>query len=160
MRKDPEKKQAGKERRKKRLAAIISICLSIAVVITAIAGTIAYTMTNQLPQDEKQFSEKERKVLLQTFQTVTSEKKQPLRRVIDSQNPLNLVNYYGDEPLLTLWNSIPENQQPYTCLLYTSFEPGGRDHSHVHQQADQAYRGEGHPDRQRRSRGRRPGIHR
>ena len=36
MRKDPEKKQAGKERRKKRLAAIISICLSIAVVITAI----------------------------------------------------------------------------------------------------------------------------
>lgn len=117
MRKDPEKKQAGKERRKKRLAAIISICLSIAVVITAIAGTIAYTMTNQLPQDEKQFSEKERKVLLQTFQTVTSEKKQPLRRVIDSQNPLNLVNYYGDEPLLTLWNSIPENQQPYTVLL-------------------------------------------
>ena len=135
MRKDPEKKQAGKERRKKRLAAIISICLSIAVVITAIAGTIAYTMTNQLPQDEKQFSEKERKVLLQTFQTVTSEKKQPLRRVIDSQNPLNLVNYYGDEPLLTLWNSIPENQQPYTvlllipghtllpCLLYTSPSP-------------------------------------
>ena len=61
MRKDPEKKQAGKERRKKRLAAIISICLSIAVVITAIAGTIAYTMTNQLPQDEKQFSEKERR---------------------------------------------------------------------------------------------------
>ena len=86
-------------------------------MITAIAGTIAYTMTNQLPQDEKQFSEKERKVLLQTFQTVTSEKKQPLRRVIDSQNPLNLVNYYGDEPLLTLWNSIPENQQPYTVLL-------------------------------------------
>ena len=68
MRKDPEKKQAGKERRKKRLAAIISICLSIAVVITAIAGTIAYTMTNQLPQDEKQFSEKERKVLLQRVQ--------------------------------------------------------------------------------------------
>lgn len=56
-------------------------------------------------------------MLLQTFQTVTSEKKQPLRRVIDSQNPLNLVNYYGDEPLLTLWNSIPENQQPYTVLL-------------------------------------------
>ena len=67
MRKDPEKKQAGKERQKKRLAAIISICLSIAVVIAAIAGTIAYTMTNQLPQDEKQFSENERKVLLQTF---------------------------------------------------------------------------------------------
>lgn len=67
--------KAGRKRaEKKRLAAIISICLSIAVVITAIAGTIAYTMTNQLPQDEKQFSEKERKVLLQTFQTVTSEK--------------------------------------------------------------------------------------
>lgn len=117
MRKDPEKKQAGKERQKKRLAAIISICLSIAVVIAAIAGTIAYTMTNQLPQDEKQFSENERKVLLQTFQPVSSGEKQPLRRVIDSQNPLNLVNYYGDEPLLTLWNAIPENQKPYTVLL-------------------------------------------
>ena len=117
MRKDPEKKQAGKERQKKRLAAIISICLSIAVVIAAIAGTIAYTMTNPLPQDEKQFSENERKVLLQTFQPVSSGEKQPLRRVIDSQNPLNLVNYYGDEPLLTLWNAIPENQKPYTVLL-------------------------------------------
>lgn len=117
MRKDPEKKQIGKERQKKRLAAVISICLSIAVVIAAIAGTIAYTMTNQLPQDEKQFSATERKTLLQTFQTVSSGEKQPLRRVIDSQNPLNLVNYYGDEPLVTLWNAIPENQKPYTVLL-------------------------------------------
>ena len=56
MRKDPEKRQMGKEKRKKRLTAIVSICVSVAIVIAAIAGTIAYTMTNQLPQDEKQLS--------------------------------------------------------------------------------------------------------
>lgn len=119
MRRDPEKRQTGKERRKKGLAAIISICLSVAIVIAAIAGTIAYTMTNQLPQDEKQLSANARKVLLKTFATVSSGEKRPLKRTIDSANPLNLISYYGDEPLLTLWNSIPENQRPYTVFLLT-----------------------------------------
>lgn len=117
MRKDPEKRQMGKEKRKKRLTAIVSICVSVAIVIASIAGTIAYTMTNQLPQDEKQLSAREREVLLKTFTPVSSGKKKPLKRVIDNTHPLNLVNFYGDEPLVTLWNSIPENQQPYTVLL-------------------------------------------
>ena len=107
MRKDPEKRQMGKEKRNKRLTAIVSICVSVAIVIASIAGTIAYTMTNQLPQDEKQLSEREREVLLKTFTPVSSGKKKPLKRVIDNTHPLNLVNFYGDEPLVTLWNSIP-----------------------------------------------------
>lgn len=117
MRRDPEKRQMKKERRKTRFTAIIAIGVSAAVVIAAIAGTIAYTMTNQLPQDEKQLSAKEREVLLQTFNTVSPAEKQPLKRAIDSANPLNLVNFYGNEPLLTLWNAIPENQRPYTVIL-------------------------------------------
>ena len=110
MRKKPQKQAAGAEQRKKRLAVIISICLSAAVVVAAIAGTIAYTLTNQLPQNEKQLSTNAREVLLQTFHDVSSGEKQALRRTIDSENPLNLVSYCGDQPLLTLWAAIPENQ--------------------------------------------------
>lgn len=117
MRKKSEAGQKGRERRKKGLAAVISICLSVAIVIAAIAGTIAYTMTNQLPQDEKQLSAREREVLLKTFSPAAAGEKKPLKRVIDSTHPLNLVNYYGDEPLVELWGSIPENQRPYTVIL-------------------------------------------
>ncbi len=117
MRKKPQKQAAGAEQRKKRLAVIISICLSAAVVVAAIAGTIAYTLTNQLPQNEKQLSTNAREVLLQTFHDVSSGEKQALRRTIDSENPLNLVSYCGDQPLLTLWAAIPENQKQHTVLL-------------------------------------------
>lgn len=117
MHKKSEARQMGKEKQKKRLAAVVSICVSAAVVIAAIAGTIAYTMTNQLPQDEKQLSANARGVLLKTFNPVSSGEQQPLKRTIDSAHPLNLVNYDGEEPLTTLWNSIPENQRAYTVLL-------------------------------------------
>lgn len=117
MRKNPRKQAASAEQRKKRLAAVISICLSAAIVVTAIGGTIAYTLTNQLPQDEKAFSATEREMLLKSFASISSGEKQPLKRTIDSQSPLNLVSYDGEEPLRTLWNAIPENQKPYTVML-------------------------------------------
>ena len=54
MRKDPEKKQAGKERRKKRTCGDHFHLPFHRCGDYCNCRTIAYTMTNQLPQDEKQ----------------------------------------------------------------------------------------------------------
>ena len=66
---------------------------------------------------DKPFCDSTRDILLTNFDELDfGEKKQP-KRLIDSENPLNLVNYYGYEDITLLWQSIPENQRPYTIIL-------------------------------------------
>lgn len=96
------------------------IIISAVSVITAAAltiGVIEICKNIQFPKAEKALSFEQREVLAETFTPVELNSKAKPKRVINNKNPLNLLNYYGDEPVLDLWSSIPENQKPYTVLL-------------------------------------------
>lgn len=96
----------------------IMILIIAFVVVTASAVGIPQIIKHiQLPKDEKPLSYEQRKVLTEAFTPVELNSKKEPKRVIDNKNPLNLLNYYGDEPVLDLWSSIPDNQKPYTVLL-------------------------------------------
>lgn len=101
----------------KKVKIIISLLCFVAVIAAAV-GTIVYVDKNtQKPSEEKALSQQQRKVLMQNFTATEFGKKKTPKRVIDNKHPLNLLNYYGNEPVLDLWASIPENQKPFTVLL-------------------------------------------
>lgn len=98
---------------KKNLIIIISVVL---VIILTLSLTLGLLMM-QLAKKYNALFDRAREILLQNFNEVELGAKQPLKRVINNENPLNLVNYYGDEPLEDLWESIPSSQKPYTMIL-------------------------------------------
>lgn len=98
---------------KRKLIAGIALVTVIALVI----GTVGLLINIQFPKKEKALSYEQRQILTENFTPVDFTSKKEPKRVIDNKNPLNLLNYYGDEPVLDLWSSIPENQRPYTVLL-------------------------------------------
>jgi len=89
----------------------------IVLTVTAIIGMLNYAVNGQKPKEEKTLSAAAQDVLISTFNPFKSGVKAPLRRIIDRQHPLNMVNYYGNEPVTTLWSSIPANQKPFTIIL-------------------------------------------
>ena len=91
--------------------------IAFIIVIALVIGTIEICKNIQFPKKEKALSFEQRQVLTENFTPVDLSSKKESKRVIDNKNPLNLLNYYGDEPVLDLWSSIPENQKPYTVLL-------------------------------------------
>lgn len=96
---------------------IIAAVLALVIVAGGTTAGVLYNKNTQKPREEKPLTDSQREVLLQNFEPLSyGEKKEP-KRVIDNTHPLNLLNYYGDEPLLDLWSSIPDNQKPYTVML-------------------------------------------
>lgn len=91
--------------------------IALITVIALLIGTVGIAINIQFPKKEKALSFRQRQVLIENFTPVDLTSKKEPKRVIDNKNPLNLLNYYGDEPVLNLWSSIPENQRPYTVLL-------------------------------------------
>lgn len=100
---------------KKRI--ILFSVIAVFLAVSAIIISVFIKNNTQYPKQEKMLSDKQRIVLTENFTPVEfTEKKEP-KRIIDNTHPLNLLNYYGDEPVLDLWSSIPDNQKPYTVLL-------------------------------------------
>lgn len=97
---------------------IIAIIAVLCVLIAAGGIGVPQIVKNiQLPKSEKPLSDRQRAILAETFTPLSLGSRKEPKRVIDSKNPLNLLNYYGDEPVLDLWSSIPDSQKPYTVLL-------------------------------------------
>ena len=91
--------------------------IALITVIALVIGTVGLLINIQFPKKEKALSYEQRQILTENFTPVDLTSKKEPKRVIDNKNPLNLLNYYGDEPVLDLWSSIPKNQRPYTVLL-------------------------------------------
>lgn len=89
----------------------------IVLVLSIIIGNINYLFSGQSPQNELVLSAKNQDVLLTAFDPFGNGETPPLKRVIDNTHLLNLVNFYGNEPITDLWASITENQRPYTIIL-------------------------------------------
>ena len=102
---------------KSMLIKIISQISVLVIFITSVIGAVNYAFYGQKPKEEKPLSAATQDVLISTFEPFVSGIKAPLKRIIDSKHPLNMVNYYGNEPVMTLWSSIPANQKPFTIIL-------------------------------------------
>ncbi len=99
----------------------LKICLIAAAAVVAVSGivgaAVALIKNTQFPAAEKPISAQQQSVIMKNFTPVNLNGKKEPKRVIDNKHPLNLLNYYGNEPVEELWSSIPENQKPYTVLL-------------------------------------------
>ncbi len=102
---------------KKRIKKLLIAGIALICVIALVIGTVEICKNIQFPKEEKALSFEQREILTEYFTPVDLSTKAEPKRVIDNKNPLNLLNYYGDEPVLDLWSSIPDNQKPYTVLL-------------------------------------------
>lgn len=96
------------------MSIITAICLVVAISVTSLVHIFNYY---QLPQSEGQLSTKARQILLMNRDSVDLGVKSEPKRIIDNSHPMNLLNYYGNEDILTLWSSIPDNQKPFTIML-------------------------------------------
>ena len=104
----------------------INILNKTGVLVLALSmafSSILYLFNDQKPKDELPFSAETQEVLLTSFDAFNTGEKAPLKRVIDNRHPLNVVNYYGNEPVSVLWSSIPENQKPFSLLLLLPGHP-------------------------------------
>lgn len=101
----------------KKVKKSVKTVIALIIIIALLIGTVGIAINIQFPKKEKALSFEQRQVLTENFTPVDLTSKKEPKRVIDNKNPLNLLNYYGDEPVLDLWSSIPENQRPYTVLL-------------------------------------------
>lgn len=89
--------------------------MSVLVVIVIVLSCVLANV--QFAKEGFALSTTAREVLLKTFdKTELGEMAEP-KRVIDNENPMNLVNYYGDDDILKLWGTISDIQKPYTILL-------------------------------------------
>ena len=86
------------------------------LILSTIAGLVNYYYNGQKPAPEAALSTGNKGVLMSAF-TPAETGESPLKRIINNKNPLNLVNYYGNEPVTDLWRSIPDNQKPYSVIL-------------------------------------------
>lgn len=102
---------------RKKVKRKLIVGIALVTVIALVIGTVGILINIQFPKKEKALSYEQRQILTENFTPVDFTSKKEPKRVIDNKNPLNLLNYYGDEPVLDLWSSIPENQRPYTVLL-------------------------------------------
>lgn len=96
---------------KKNAIIIITVALIVVITLTVVLTNIQYEA-----KEHGLFS-RAREILLKNFEKSELGLKTPLKRKIDSDNPMNLLNYYGNEPIADLWASIPDNQKPYTIML-------------------------------------------
>lgn len=74
--------------------------IAIITVVALLIGTVGIAINIQFPKKEKALSFRQRQVLIENFTPVDLTSKKEPKRVIDNKNPLNLLNYYGDEPVL------------------------------------------------------------
>lgn len=102
---------------KTKITKFASLITSAALLLSLLSGMLSYTFIDQKPKEELNFKPETREALLRTFEPFETGVKAPLKRVIDNRHPLNVVNYYGNEPVSVLWSSIPENQKPFSLLL-------------------------------------------
>lgn len=96
---------------KKMIYAIIAGLMSVAVI-----STLIYYYSGQ--SISKPLSNEQRAILLNRFEaTVSEDTDTPLKRVIDHENPVNVITYYGNDDVTALWNAIPEDIQAISILL-------------------------------------------
>lgn len=98
-------------KKRKIIVSVVAAVLAVVICLTCVLVNV------QFPQQNYGLFSMARDVLLKNFDEFKIGVPAKPKRVIDSENPLNLVNYYGNEPLLDLWQSIPDNQKPYTIIL-------------------------------------------
>lgn len=103
---------------KKNAIKIISLGTVLLLLLSlAITAICYFAINSQHKQNELALSNRARNILLKNFTPMELGSKGEKKRIIDNKNPMNLLNYYGNEDLLLLWSSIPKNQKPYTIML-------------------------------------------
>ena len=104
-------------KKKRLIVTVLAVIIAAGIIAGGVKVGSDINAKRQKPLEEKALTDKQRQVLMQGFEPVEpGQKKQP-KRVISNTAPLNLLNYYGGEPVQTLWASIPDNQKPFTILL-------------------------------------------
>lgn len=103
--------------KKCRITFAVILLTAILIAVSAISIFSFIKSNTQHPKQEKPLSAEQRAVLAESFTPIKFGSKREPKRIIDNTHPLNLLNYYGDEPVLDLWSSIPDNQKPFTILL-------------------------------------------
>ncbi len=96
---------------------VIWIIVTAIILIAVIVSGILLFVNTQRKKEVLNLHSDARNILLSSFQKTDLSGKAPLKRVIDNENPMNLVNYYGDETLENLWKAIPDKQKPYSIVL-------------------------------------------
>lgn len=91
--------------------AILSVVLIVAIVLCGVLTNVQFAKKNIA------LSTNVRNVLLKNFDKTELGNMADVKRVINNENPLNLINYYGDDEITKLWSVIPESQKPYSVLL-------------------------------------------
>ncbi len=108
---------------KTKITNFTSLITSAALFFSLLSGMFSYAFNDQKPKDDLNLKPETRDVLLSAFEPFEPGEKATLKRVIDNAHPLNVVNYYGNEPVPVLWSSIPENQKPFSLLLILPGHP-------------------------------------
>lgn len=98
---------------------IISISAAVMVIVAIVAIVLAVYFT----RTDAQLYARAREILSMTFKQVDLGEKAKFKREINEDNPLNLVNFYGDVTIESLWEGIPNNQKPYTVILIIMGNP-------------------------------------
>lgn len=98
------------------------LCAAVSA-FSVLAGVFCMIFSGQVPVADKPLGADNRAALLEQFTPLETGEQAPLKRAIDSEHPLVIVNYYGGETVTQRWLSVPANQRPYCVMLLLPGHP-------------------------------------
>ncbi len=93
------------------IISIVACFLAVVIILSSVLANLQYAKENFALYSEA------RDILLKNFEKVAQSDNAELKRVIDNTHPMNLVNYYGGEDIVTFWNTLSKKQQECSILL-------------------------------------------
>lgn len=90
---------------------IVAVLLVFVIVLSSVLANLQYAK-----QNTALFSEA-RDVLLSTFDAIEFGENANLKKVIDNKNPVNFVNYNGEDNLMNFWGALSEKQRKNTVIV-------------------------------------------
>lgn len=105
------------------ISTVLRKLCAVVSAFSVLSGVFVLLFSGQAPVTDIPLGNVNRAALMQQFTPLEAGEKAPLRRVIDSEHPLVMVNYYGGETVTERWLSVPANQRPYCALLIIPGHP-------------------------------------
>lgn len=104
-----------KKAKTKKIIISVTVLLLAVILIISIVGSVIYVTPKAYGY--KPLGANNRESLMCNFDAFEEETKAEPKRTINNENPVNLINYYGHEPLETFWFSLDEDYRKYSVLL-------------------------------------------
>lgn len=100
-----------------KLKRALKIWIPTVAAVTALAVTAGILIHRE--RQYSPLSEQQRQIMLANFEPVDyGAQKQPLKREISAEKPVNLITFYdGPDKIEPLWNALPENIRDISVLL-------------------------------------------